>query len=251
MMKRTISMKRITKLLFFFTLMYNVQAAFAMPVNDSSANLSQRSFPLSQMQEWRNSKDFIYQRNISASISVWDIIHDWINNLLAKILSTSTGRWSFWAIIFLVSAAIILYFIIRYQTKMNGMFSRKNEHSDFEEINEDIHSIDFPVQIANALDDNDYRLAIRLQYLYLLKFLSDKQMIHWYAGKTNDAYVHEIKIQYHEALYNAFQRISHLFDYVWYGATTVVKEDYDTCAELAQRTRNESKYQVNKKEIAS
>lgn len=243
-------MKRIIKLIFFFAFVYNAQVAFAIPVNDSTLNFSERRFDAAQLKQWRSDRSFMYERKVAGSVSVWDIISNWISRLFTRILSTTSGRWSFWTIVFLISAAIILFFIVRYKTKTSGMFARKNHHIGFEEINENIHSINFPAETDNALKENNYRLAIRLQYLYLLKFLSDKQLINWRAGKTNDEYVKEISMQGNASLYNYFKEISRLFDYMWYGETKAGKEDYDECMELAQQARSESKYLTNKTEPA-
>jgi integrase len=62
--------------------------------------------------------------------------------------------------------------------------------SEDEEI---IQSMDIKSLITNALKDENYRLAIRYHYLYILQQLELKKIIDWELQKTNHDYQREIK----------------------------------------------------------
>ena len=69
----------------------------------------------------------------------------------------------------------------------------------------------------------NFRLAVRLQYLQVLKKLSDKGYIDWRINKTNTDYVDEIKSKSFSGM---FTRLTFDFEYVWYGEKQVNQEEF-------------------------
>jgi hypothetical protein len=53
------------------------------------------------------------------------------------------------------------------------------------ELNENIHEIDYDQDIKEAIAAGNYSLAVRLLYLQTLKTLSDNALIKWNINKTN------------------------------------------------------------------
>ncbi len=127
----------------------------------------------------------------------------------------------------IVLVGFLLYFIIKYLLGKNGsfIFGRKNKRLEIEEkeLHENIHEINFPESIARFENNGEYRSAIRYQFLYILKKMSDRKIITWNPEKTNKDYVAELKDQH---LKNEFSKLSYIFDYVWYGEFGIDKEDY-------------------------
>jgi len=127
----------------------------------------------------------------------------------------------------IVLVGFLLYFIIKYLLGKNGnfIFGKKNKKLDIseKELHENIHEINFPESIAQFENNGEYRSAIRYQFLYILKKLSDKKIIVWNPEKTNKDYAAELKEQH---LKNEFSKLSYIFDYVWYGEFGIDKEDY-------------------------
>jgi hypothetical protein len=127
----------------------------------------------------------------------------------------------------IVVVGFLLYFIVKYLLGKNGsfIFGKKNKKLDIteKELHENIHEINFPESIAQFENNGEYRSAIRYQFLYILKKLSDRKIIVWNPEKTNKDYVAELKEQH---LKNEFSKLSYIFDYVWYGEFGIDKEDY-------------------------
>ncbi|WEK69256.1 MAG: DUF4129 domain-containing protein [Candidatus Chryseobacterium colombiense] len=127
----------------------------------------------------------------------------------------------------IVLVGFLLYFIIKYLLGKDGsfIFGRKNKKLDIaeKELHENIHEINFPESIAQFENSGEYRSAVRYQFLYILKKLSDRKIIVWNPEKTNKDYVAELK---EERLKNDFSKLSYIFDYVWYGEFGIDKEDY-------------------------
>lgn len=121
----------------------------------------------------------------------------------------------------------LLYFIVKYLIRTNGslFFGKKNKKIEIneEELHENIHEINFPQSIAKFENNGDYRSAVRYQFLFILKKLSDKKLILWNPEKTNKDYVAELKAAH---LKNEFYNLSYIFDYVWYGEFSIDEQSY-------------------------
>ena len=124
-------------------------------------------------------------------------------------------------------AGFLLYFIIKFliNTKGSLFFGKKNKKLEIneEELHENIHEINFPQSIAKFENNGDYRSAVRYQFLFILKKLSDKKLIIWNPEKTNKDYVAELKAAH---LKNEFYNLSYIFDYVWYGEFSINEQSY-------------------------
>ena len=85
---------------------------------------------------------------------------------------------------------------------------------DYTIKDENIHELNFIEEIDLAVDQLNYKKAIRLMYLYALKLLSDQHVIDWQPSKTNHDYVYEIQDQ---GFLQQFSQLGYYFEYVWYG----------------------------------
>jgi hypothetical protein len=127
----------------------------------------------------------------------------------------------------IVLVGFLLYFIVRYLLSKDGnfFFGKKNKKINIreEELHENIHEINFPESISKFEITGDYRSAIRYQFLFILKKLSDKKLITWNPEKTNKDYLGELKAEH---LKKDFFSLSHIFDNVWYGEFMINEVDY-------------------------
>ena len=108
-----------------------------------------------------------------------------------------------------------------------GLFRRKNrdvENTGEEETEtEDIFAINYQKEIDKAEANGNFRLAIRLMFLRLLKDMAVKNIIEYKQGRTNLDYL----IQLHPTgYYNNFFRITRNYEYSWYGKFEVGEETY-------------------------
>jgi len=87
----------------------------------------------------------------------------------------------------------------------------------------DIQALDTKGLIAQAVANQDYRLAVRLNYLDILKKLDQKNWIAWAANKTNQDYVRELS----QSKYGAsFSMLTYHFDHAWYGDFRIEEKLY-------------------------
>ncbi|TXD50713.1 MULTISPECIES: hypothetical protein [unclassified Polaribacter] len=80
--------------------------------------------------------------------------------------------------------------------------------------NEDIHELNLEELLKQALENKNFRLAIRYYYLTSLKSLSNRELIEYHKDKTNSEYLFEIK---NAEIRNQFSYLSYVYSYVWYG----------------------------------
>lgn len=92
---------------------------------------------------------------------------------------------------------------------------------------------DFKSLIQKALETQDFRLAIRYQYLFLLQKMSHKNIIELHKDKTNSDYQYEIK---NATLRQSFGYLSYIYDYAWYGEFEVSRPDYEQAAKAFDET---------------
>lgn len=127
----------------------------------------------------------------------------------------------------IILVGFLLYFIIKYILGKDGnfIFGKKNKklNLNVEELHENIHEINFSESIAKFEHAGDYRSAVRYQFLFVLKKLSDKKLINWNPEKTNKDYVAELKAAH---LKSEFSDLSYIFDYIWYGEFNIDEQSY-------------------------
>lgn len=183
-------------------------------------------YPKAMAPDFKNrykDKDYDYS-TIKPRESLWGRIRrkldKWLYELLGDFSPRKADDWTIVALrVFAVLiVAGILYFLLQYLVGKDGnfFFGKRNKTIKTEGIvlDEDIHEINFPLRIAELEQAQNFRWAIRYQFLYVLKKLSDKKIIDWNPEKTNRDYINELK---DAPLKKHFSDLSHIFDYVWYG----------------------------------
>jgi hypothetical protein len=176
--------------------------------------------------KFKQDRDFIYETDYSAKISIWDIIGNWLNkHFFAPII----GKHAFtiWQVIEYSLAIIAVILIVYYFIKgdRRGLFSRgpKNLSIEMEGTEEDINLMNFDKLIADSISNGQYRVAIRYLYLKILKDLADKNHINWKAEKTNLDYMNELRST---AYGKGFMEVTFLFDYAWYGDASITESSF-------------------------
>lgn len=192
-----------------------------------SSHIIQRSFSDSAINAYKSDPDFQYEKKMIQQRSWWDRFWDWFWSLYDDIMDTEAGRITMEIIYWALALGIIAFFVTRV-LKMNRLSVFKNTaYSDapYKVELEDINAIPFDTAINEAMENGNYRLAIRLLYLQNLKLLSDKGLIDWRPDKTNTDYLYELK----SSLQQSFKKITTVFEYAWYGEHAVSKQD---CADM-------------------
>ena len=187
--------------------------------------------------------DFDYSVN-KPKESLWQKFKKWLGELLNDWFQSNSLRgandlfYVLLRIIAIVLIGFVLYVIIRFVLSRNGnwVFSKKSKKLNPEDrtITENIHELDLPSLIKNYEDKKEYRSALRYQFLYLLKLMTDKNMLEWDPEKTNRDYVRMLS---GNALQSDFQKLSFVFENVWYGERTIGENEYAIFRKQYQQTQ--------------
>ncbi|MXV38809.1 DUF4129 domain-containing protein [Flavobacteriaceae bacterium Ap0902] len=192
----------------------------------------QRSFQ-SNLKEKYSSPDFEYSMTKPRE-SLWDrimrVLRDFLSDIFDVRDASNLNQMTEWVMKALAAVIIglVLYWAIKFLIGKEGnfFFSKKNKkiNPEPQTIKENIHEIDFNQLIAEYETSKNYRYAVRYQYLHLLKILTDSGLIEWDPDKTNLDYIQELAGRKEQT---AFKKLSHIFDYVWYGEFDIVQRDYN------------------------
>lgn len=129
-------------------------------------------------------------------------------------------KWLGWIIATIVLLAIIG---VTYYTLSNQGFRTvpvsDRDLKEIEELSEDelIENAtlsEMDILLKRAEENQNYRLALRMQFLKIFKTLDDKKLIDYKKNKTNYDYYLELQ---QKELKQCFRNISRWYDYVWYG----------------------------------
>lgn len=168
-------------------------------------------------------KEFIYEFKTPEK-NAWDRFKEWLANFFKNIFSFTDSKSAnnFVEILLRTLAIAIVIFVIYLIAKaiMNKegqwIFGRNSDRKiiNYDEIEKNLHLVDFEKLIQKSLESGENRLTIRYYYLWLLKKMSEKQIIEWDVEKTNSDYLYEIK---DEAQKEDFAYLSYLYNNIWYG----------------------------------
>ena len=168
-------------------------------------------------------KEFIYEFKTPEK-NAWDRFKEWLANFFKNIFSftDSKSALNFVDILLKVIAILIvvavIFMIVKAIMNKEGqwIFGRNSDRKiiNYDEIEKNLHLVDFEKLIQNSLKLDEKRLTIRYYYLWLLKKMSEKQIIEWDVEKTNSDYLYEIK---DETLKEDFAYLSYLYNNIWYG----------------------------------
>lgn len=127
---------------------------------------------------------------------------------------------------FLVAGAI-LFLIVKILLNINSspVISMDNGRVyTLAEVEEKMLEIDLDKILNDALMAGDFRLALRINFLIIIKLLSISGRIAWTKEKTNWEYFNEIK---DEATAVKFKDIVTPFETIWYGEYPLTEQQFN------------------------
>lgn len=89
---------------------------------------------------------------------------------------------------------------------------------------EHIEDLDIDSYLRKAREEKNYKLAVRLYYLGLLKRLNATGFIFWRKDKTNLDYLNEIFAR--DFHYNDIRKLTLAYEEVWYGERNLTEESF-------------------------
>jgi hypothetical protein len=142
------------------------------------------------------------------------------------------------ALIIILAALIVL--LLRMRLRGAGIKARTVAGGDMMDLDERPMESDLERLLREAIHQQDWRLAFRIQYLMIIKALHDGGRIRWKKEKTNHDYVREVA---NSSFFPGFREQSLRFDRIWYGLQPMQEADYrkqqDSIQTLIQEIRQQ------------
>lgn len=186
--------------------------------NKNTYITEQRTFK-TDLKDKYSGKDFEYKENAPQKKKESSNSGSGILNIFAFFM-TSIFPFLLGGFIIFVILKTMLGIDARFWKKTNS--SKKiSEKLIYED--EDIHELNLETLLQQAIENKDFRLAIRYYYLTTLKGLSNKELIDYHKDKTNSEYLFEIE---NKEMRTNFSYLSYVYSYVWYGEFSVDENSF-------------------------
>lgn len=180
-----------------------------------------------------NGKAFIYEEQTQLK-SAWDRFKEWFSDWLNRIFDVQDTKTAMTILDYAVNTIavililVVIYLIAKALLNKEGtwIFGSKSDANliRYDEIEKNLHLVDFEKLIKNSIQAGEHRLTIRYYYLFLLKKMSEKELIEWDVEKTNSDYIYEIKSPELKA---NFEYLSYLYNYIWYGEFEMSTQEFE------------------------
>lgn len=187
-------------------------------VQYDSSSVTLKKASSEAVNELRADADYNYTKEIGTQPkSPWDRFWDWFWGKVSELFDTQSGNITIKIIryVFIIGAIGLIIFLVL-KGNVRALFYGKSASvsSDFLESIEDIQEINFDKRIAEEVSRRDFRKAVRLYFLKIIKELNQQNLISWKLDKTNSDYLKEL---HNSSYYNQFYELSRLYEYIWYG----------------------------------
>jgi hypothetical protein len=132
-------------------------------------------------------------------------------------------------------AFLIYYFFLRYNADDKGAIITMPE--------EDKNPMEIPKsalekRLEAAVAQQNFREAVRIYFIFIIKDLAEKDWIKWEKEKTNIAYLIEMRKR---PQYGLFNQCVIIFEWVWYGQYDVTEQDFKGWEPLFKQLLNDLK----------
>jgi len=130
-------------------------------------------------------------------------------------------------VLLIISIMLWLIYKIVGKLKINNL---KTNSIDYIEWNPNLlKKTEIELKLEQAELNENYREAIRIYYLLILKELIKQKLIYWQPEKTNHDYLYELRNTEH---YYKFAQCVRIFDLVWYGEYYIAKDNYKSLSKV-------------------
>lgn len=198
---------------------------------DTTLYLNGLAISPDSVKRWKNAGEFAYMKYLDSLLKAKQEKEK--NAAKHQPPSTRPGFFdalfssAFLKILLWALAGFFILFIIYRLFLAEGAFRRdtkKTKGVDAKVEEENITAeTDFDLLVNQALQQRNFRLAVRYQYLRSLHKLAEKNLVELAPDKTNYQYVRELK---NPSLLNDFTSLTLNYEYVWYGEFEVAQDIY-------------------------
>ena len=179
-----------------------------------------------KLRDIQGDRAYRYGTDVPPTASAWDRFLAWFWYKVGELLRTKAYRNVGQYVLLAAIAGLVIWLLYKADVLANIFPKRaKDTGLGYETLDENIHQINFDDRVAQAVENRNYRLAVRLLYLQTLKNLADSGLIRWQPDKTNRQYAHELTGNPKRL---RFEQLTTQFEYAWYGDFPVDENRFGT-----------------------
>ncbi|WP_026977874.1 hypothetical protein [Flavobacterium tegetincola] len=166
--------------------------------------------------------------------SIWERFKEWFSEWLNRTFDVQDSARAMTILDYAINTIavllilVVIYLIVKAILNKEGtwIFGSKSDANliRYDEIEKNLHLVDFEKLIKQSIQSGEHRLTIRYYYLFVLKKMSEKELIEWDVEKTNSDYLYEIKSPQLKA---NFEYLSYLYNYIWYGEFELTATEFE------------------------
>ena len=127
-------------------------------------------------------------------------------------------------IIIICVVGFLLYYVTKNITFGSRIERSEVRNDDLAKPVENIAELDIEALLEQARREGNFKLAVRLYYLGLLKKMNALGLITWKKDKTNRDYLSELFAR--DLYYKEMQKLTFSYEAVWYGEHTLEGESF-------------------------
>ncbi len=157
----------------------------------------------------------------------WERFKMWLLELLEGIFGSGPGRFLFGKLIWIliVLGALTLFFLAMRRGVFTGAFRGKPRSAVVvNDIHEELHAEDLGALVRQAEEAGEWRRAVRLRYLQVLRYGLDNGLLNWRPEYTDRDYSSQLS---DPAKRESFGKIAFTFQWVWYGEAQLDRASYN------------------------
>ena len=132
--------------------------------------------------------------------------------------------WSNFILIVVVLALAALIFFLFFNQLKEGKGNKKIGRDLESIIPTEIPKTELELLLEKALEKEDYREAIRVSFIFVIRGLIRKKGIVWEKEKTNVSYLNEMR---NNQFFIPFESCVSVYEIVWYGERQLTKSEYE------------------------
>jgi len=200
---------------------------------DATTNLNPINFNTDKIADLKNEPSFDYLRIIKND-SWWTRVKRWVNTRYQQFTDWLFGDYKAYEFVavflkilpFLILGAfigLIIWLFIRLIPARSLLEEQEGPQVFLNNEENIVRSENIGKLIEAAINDGDYRLAVRYYYLQLLRQLNQKKLINYEFQKTNSEYLNEIKA---DRLRAQLKKVMRIYDFIWYGSFSLTEPDF-------------------------
>ena len=132
------------------------------------------------------------------------------------------GAGLFQILALIVVSGLVLFIIYMVFSKVKVEKGVVEDEEPGEDL-DNLEIIDTEYEYLQAVNAGNYRLAIRMQFLKVLKYLNENHFIAWEPKKTNRQYLLEVS---NSSRHEFFRKLIFIYEWVWYGNTNLDQAEF-------------------------